>query len=92
MDHYYNCRPSRREEIEPVDPVALVPTGKHATRSVLAMTDHDLDGVLDPKQCPSLGTVVVPLLHPSYQEVWLSRLGYDRSEYVDSIRGTIGER
>jgi len=56
------------------------------------MTDHDLDGVLDPKQCPSLGTVVVPLLHPSYQEVWLSRLGYDRSEYVDSIRGTIGER
>jgi len=88
-----NCRPYLRQEIDLVDPVAVVPTGKHATGSVLAMTDHELDGfldsVLDPKQCPPLGAAVVPLLHPSYQEVWLSRLGYDRAGYVDAIRTTI---
>lgn len=89
-----SCRPYLRQEIETVEPRAVVPTGKHATRSVLALTDRDLDGfldaVLDPKRCPSLGTVVVPLLHPSYQAVWLSRLGYDRPEYVAAIRATVG--
>jgi DNA polymerase len=88
-----NCRPYLRQEIETVDPLAVVPTGKHATRSVLSMTDNELDGfldsVLDPKQCPRLGAAVVPLLHPSYQEVWLSRLGDDRAGYVDAIRTTI---
>ena len=88
-----SCRPYLRQEIETVEPRAVVPTGKHATRSVLALTDHALDGfldsVLDPKRCPSLGAAVVPLLHPSYQEVWLARLGYDREEYVAAIRETI---
>ncbi len=29
---------------------------------------------------------VVPLLHPSYQVVWLVRLGYDYDEYVAALR------
>jgi DNA polymerase len=32
---------------------------------------------------------VVPILHPSYQEVWIARLGYDRAEYVAEIRETL---
>ncbi|WP_226011355.1 uracil-DNA glycosylase [Halomicrobium salinisoli] len=88
-----NCRAYLLEEIETVDPLAVVTTGKHATGSVLSHEGIDLDGfldgVLDPKRCPSLGTTVVPLLHPSYQEVWLSRLGYDRDEYVAEIEATV---
>jgi len=88
-----SCRPYLRREIETVDPVAVVTTGKHATQSVLAIDDIAIDGfldsVLDPERCPSLDVAVVPLLHPSYQEVWLSRLGYDRTAYVERIRATI---
>lgn len=90
-----NCRPYLREEIAIVDPRAVVTTGKHATASVLAAegegetVDGFLDAVLDPKPCPSLGTVVVPVLHPSYQEVWMGRLGYDYEEYVAAIAETL---
>lgn len=88
-----NCRPYLRKEIEAIEPQAVVTTGKHATESVLAIEGETIDGfldsVLDPKQCPSLGGTVVPILHPSYQEVWISRLGYDREEYVEAIRETL---
>ena len=84
-----NCRPFLREEIEAVAPRAVVTTGKHATKSVLAMTGREIDGFLDavlsPIDCPDLSPTVLPLLHPSYQDVWLSRLGYTRAEYVDAI-------
>lgn len=87
------CRPFLRQEIETVEPRAVVTTGKHATETVLAMEGESIDGfldaVLDPKPCPSMGTTVVPLLHPSYQEVWIARLGYDRSTYVTAIRETL---
>lgn len=90
-----NCRPFLREEIETVDPRAVVATGKHATRSVLALVDDSVDGivdhVLDPKPCPSLGTTVVPVFHPSYQEVWISRLGYDYDEYAAALGETLAE-
>ncbi|AQL42516.1 uracil-DNA glycosylase [Halorientalis sp. IM1011] len=90
-----NCRPYLREEIETVAPRAVVTTGKHATQSVLSMVDREVDGfldtVLDPVPCPALSTTVLPLLHPSYQEVWRSRLGYTREEYVDAIGHAIGE-
>ena len=88
-----NCRPYLVEEVEAVEPVAVVTTGKHATKTVLALDDTALDGfldsVLDPRQSEALGVPVVPLLHPSYQEVWLARLGYDREEYVDAIAETV---
>lgn len=89
-----HCRPYLREEIVTVDPVAVITTGKHATKSVLAFADEEvssfLDAVLEPIDCPPLGTTVLPLLHPSYQEVWLGRLGYTRAEYVNNIEEKLG--
>jgi len=72
-----------------VAPDAVLTTGKHATETVLALDGESLDGfldsVLDPRASDALGVPVVPLLHPSCQEVWLSRLGYERAEYVEAI-------
>ncbi|RLM40070.1 uracil-DNA glycosylase family protein [Haloarcula sp. Atlit-120R] len=88
-----NCRPYLVGEVEAVEPAAVVTTGRHATETVLSLDDTSLDGfldsVLDPRRSEALGVPVVPLLHPSYQEVWLSRLGYDRTEYVDAIAETV---
>jgi DNA polymerase len=88
-----NCRPYLVEEIEEVDPTAVLATGKHATKSVLAVEGQRLDGfldsVLEPVDCEALGTTLVPLVHPSYQEVWIGRLGYTREEYVDAIRRAV---
>jgi DNA polymerase len=85
-----NCRPYLLAEIAQVDPVAVVTTGKHATKSVLAAEGRALDGfldsVLEPIRCPGLETTVLPLLHPSYQEVWLSRLDHTRESYVAALR------
>ena len=79
------CRDHLEAEIAAVDPAVVVATGKHATRTVLAFEGRELAGfvdrVLDPVECPSLGVTLLPILHPSYQDVWLSRLGYDRDEY-----------
>jgi len=90
-----NCRPYLVREVEAVDPDVVVTTGKHATETVLALDDASLDGfldgVLDPRPSEALGVPVVPLLHPSYQEVWRSRLGYDREEYVAAIAETVGD-
>jgi uracil-DNA glycosylase family 4 len=80
-----NCRAHLRTEIDRVDPAVVVPTGKHATASVLAFEGRTVDGFLDlvlsEIPLPSLSTRAVPLLHPSYQAVWLARLGYDEAEY-----------
>jgi DNA polymerase len=83
-----NCRPYLRREVAQVAPEAILTTGKHATASVFAADGRTLDGFLDSVLTPvetDLGTVI-PLLHPSYQEVWLSRLGYTRGEYLDDLR------
>jgi len=75
------CGAHLRAELGQVDPTVVAPTGKHATRSVLALAGRDLDGfldaVLDPVESPALDATVVPLLHPSYRDVWAARLGYD---------------
>jgi len=90
-----NCRPYLVAEVEQVAPDAVMATGKHATRSLLAVEGRDLDGfldaVLDPIACPTLGAPVVPLLHPSYQEVWLSRLDHTRESYLEAIGEAIEE-
>ncbi|MEF8900122.1 MAG: uracil-DNA glycosylase family protein [Halovenus sp.] len=84
-----NCRLYLRTELEQVDPAAVVPTGKHATASVLSLEGKELDGfvehVLDPVDCPALGVTVVPLLHPSYQDVWLPQIGHTADSYRDTI-------
>ncbi|EJN59685.1 uracil-DNA glycosylase [Halogranum rubrum] len=84
-----NCRGHLETELAWVDPAVVVATGKHATETILAFEGTEVDGfldsVLDPVDCPSLGVTLLPILHPSYQEVWLSRLGYTADEYRDEI-------
>ena len=88
-DELDNCRRHLETELAQVDPTVVVATGKHATETMLAFEGREVDGfldtVLDPVDCPSLGVTLLPLLHPSYQEVWLSRLGYTPEEYRDAI-------
>jgi len=94
-----NCRPHLRRELEQVDPDAVVPTGKHATLSVLsldgnttaALSDGFLDAVLEPVDCPGLDATAVPLLHPSYQDVWVSHLGYTHGSYREAVADVLGE-
>ena len=86
------CRSHLEAELATVAPEVVVATGKHATETVLAFEGRTLDGFLDavltPVECESLGVTLLPILHPSYQDVWLSRLGYGREEY----RAEIAER
>ncbi len=88
-----NCRDHLRAEIEQIDPDAVVATGKHAASSMLAFEDRTVDGfvdsVLEPVKLDSLGVTLVPILHPAYRDVWLSRLGYDKRSYLDDLRATL---
>ena len=88
-----NCRPYLVEELETIDPAAVLTTGKHATETVLALDGESLDGfldsVLEPRASEALNVPVVPVLHPSYQEVWLSRLGYSYGEYTAAVADTV---
>ena len=82
------CRVHLRTEIDRVDPAVICPTGRHATVSVLALFDRDLDGFLESvlESLPVEGdATVIPLLHPAYQDVWRARLGYDADEYRSAI-------
>ncbi len=83
------CGVHLRAEIEAVAPEVVVTTGKHATESVANLAGHTVDGfldsVLEPLACPDFGVTLLPILHPSYQEVWLVRLGYDEGEYRAAI-------
>jgi DNA polymerase len=92
-----NCRPYLLDEVETVAPDWVLATGKHATRSLFAAADRPVEGfldlVLDPVGLEGLDPPVLPLLHPSYQEVWLSRLGHTRESYLREIRAVIdGQR
>jgi DNA polymerase len=90
-DERANCRHHLATEFEQVSPAVVATTGKHATLTVLEDLPAGgfLDSVLDPVESPTFGTTVLPLLHPSYQNVWLPRIGYDREEYVAAIRDAI---
>ncbi|QZY00605.1 uracil-DNA glycosylase [Halobaculum rubrum] len=84
-----NCRGHLETELDVVDPEVVVTTGKHATATLLAFEGIELDGFLDavcePIECPTLGVTCLPILHPSYREVWLSRLGLSPEEYRERI-------
>ncbi|MFC6730178.1 uracil-DNA glycosylase family protein, partial [Natronoarchaeum mannanilyticum] len=84
-----NCRPHLQTEIERIDPDVLVPAGKHAAASTFVLADLTLDGfldtVLDPVDSPEIDPAILPILHPSYQDVWIARLGYEHDEYVAAI-------
>jgi uracil-DNA glycosylase family 4 len=84
------CRAHLLSEFEAVEPAVVVTTGKHATQSVLAVEDREVSGfvdsVLEPVACEELGVTVVPLLHPSYRDVWLGRLETTLSAYRAELR------
>ncbi|WP_255169426.1 uracil-DNA glycosylase [Natrononativus amylolyticus] len=90
-----NCRTHLLTEIETVEPAVVLATGKHATTSVLAAEDRELegfiDGVLEPVRCERLETWLLPILHPSYQDVWIKRLGYTPAEYLEAIGAALDE-
>jgi uracil-DNA glycosylase len=83
------CFSHLRTEIERVRPAVIVSTGKHATEAILDFESIPLDGFLDrvlsPVECERLDVTLLPLLHPSYENIWRERLGYDRAEYVAAI-------
>lgn len=87
-----NCRTHLRTEIEGVAPDVIVPTGKHATETLFALSGRSLDGfidrVLESIDSEALSVPLVPVLHPSYQNIWIARLGYDYGEYAAEL----GER
>lgn len=87
-----HCRGHLTREIEAIDPDVVVPTGKHATETLLALDDRSLDGftdhVLEAIECEALSTPLLPVLHPSYQNIWIARLGYTDEEY----RSELGSR
>ncbi|MFC7081534.1 uracil-DNA glycosylase [Halorussus caseinilyticus] len=88
-----NCRDHLAAEIEQVNPAVVATTGKHATLSVLGdLSGGFLDAVLEPRESAEFGTTVLPLLHPSYQNVWLPRIGRSREEYVAEIRAVVAAR
>ncbi|QSX00692.2 uracil-DNA glycosylase [Haloterrigena alkaliphila] len=88
-----NCRTHLLTEIETIDPDVVLATGKHATTSVLAAEDRELERfietVLEPVRCERLETTLVPILHPSYQDVWIGRLGYEPEAYLAAIGETL---
>jgi DNA polymerase len=90
-----NCRPYLVEEVAQVTPDAILATDKHATQSLFAVGDRSLAGflgtVLEPVRSDGLPAPVVPLVHPSYQEVWIPRLGPDYAGYVAELRTVLAE-
>ncbi|MEY7850206.1 uracil-DNA glycosylase family protein [Natrarchaeobius sp. A-rgal3] len=88
-----NCRTHLLAELDLVDPEVVLATGKHATATVLAAEGRELEGfletVLEPIRCETLGVHLVPVVHPSYQDVWIGRLGYEPEEYLAAIGETL---
>ncbi|WP_343162629.1 uracil-DNA glycosylase [Natronolimnobius sp. AArcel1] len=88
-----NCRTHLLAELEAVNPDVILATGKHATKTVLAAEGESLEGfidtVLEPIRCRGLETWLLPILHPSYQDVWIGRLGYEPAEYLAALEETL---
>jgi DNA polymerase len=87
------CFHHLRTEITRIDPQVILPTGRIATETLLSFDDQELDGflstVLEPIFHDRLDTPLLPLLHPSYQSVWLSRLEYTREEYLTELENAL---
>ncbi|WP_049986680.1 uracil-DNA glycosylase [Halobellus rufus] len=88
-----NCRSHLQTEIESVEPAVIVATGKHATTTILAIENREIDGfvdrILDPIELAELETTLLPILHPSYQDIWRARLGYSAEEYRTAVHDAI---
>jgi uracil-DNA glycosylase family 4 len=83
------CREHLRTELDQVQPDAIVTTGKHATASLLAIDGERVEGfvdsVLETRPLDAVDATLVPILHPAYRDVWLSRLGYEKEEYFEEF-------
>ncbi|MFB6220694.1 MAG: uracil-DNA glycosylase family protein [Halolamina sp.] len=90
-----NCRAHLRTELDAVAPAAVVATGKHATASMLAFENERVEGfidsVLESRWLSSLDVTLVPVLHPSYRDVWLSRLDQDLRSYREELSAVLDE-
>jgi len=88
------CRSHLLAELETVSPAVVLATGKHATTTVLEAEGNELggflDAVLEPIRCERLDVWLLPTLHPSYQDVWIGRLGYDSDEYLTALADALG--
>nr|WP_246084423.1 uracil-DNA glycosylase [Salinadaptatus halalkaliphilus] len=88
-----NCREHLLTELEIVDPDVVLATGKHATKTMLAAENRSLDGfletVLEPIACEELGVWLVPIFHPSYQDVWIPRIDHDPDSYIEAVGETL---
>ena len=87
------CRSHLLAELEGVSPAVVLATGKHATTTVLEAEGEELggflDAVLEPIRCERLGVWLLPILHPSYQDVWIGRLGYDSEGYLEALEDAL---
>jgi len=93
------CRVHLETELAAVEPAAVLATGKHATTSLLSLADSGVDGFVstvgdcvregEPLDWPGFDAALVPALHPSYEDVWRSRLDLSRDEYVDGLRAAL---
>ncbi len=90
-----NCRVHLLAELETVSPDVILATGKHATTTVLEIEGETVDGfletVLEPRHCERLEAWLLPVFHPSYQDVWIGRLGYGPAAYFDVIEDRLVE-
>ena len=94
-----NCSSHLETELAQTQPVAVLATGKHATATLLSMADRSLDGFVatvencvregHPLDWPGVDAALVPALHPSYENVWLSRLDLSREAYVTGLRDAL---
>lgn len=89
-----HCQEHLLAELDAVDPDCVVATGKHATTTLLSVDDKTLDSflktVLEPIDVDGLPPVL-PILHPSYQDVWIGRLGHTPESYRRAIEETLAE-
>ena len=53
--------------------------------------DGSLGLVLDPVECPALDVTAVPLLHPSYRDVWGSRPGHTNNADEQQVETVLAE-
>ncbi|MGB9964552.1 uracil-DNA glycosylase [Halobacterium hubeiense] len=93
------CAGHLETELAEIQPAAVLATGKHATASLLSLADRSLDGfVATVGACvregrsldwPGFDAALVPALHPSYEDVWLSRLDLSRDAYVAGLRDAL---
>jgi DNA polymerase len=95
-DERANCAGYLEDELEQVEPDAVLATGKHATVSLLGLAGRSIEGFVatvgecvrngEALEWPGFEPALVPALHPSYENVWLGRLGLSRAAYVSGLR------